>query len=90
MNLAYGSTMSPPRLQQLIEITDEWFEHINPRTDQWFQLHLPMLIEQMGLRVSLASDDCAQVGTRVAYEHVPKPIETVPTLPSDLSTFFRG
>ena len=62
-NVTYGSALSPARLQQTREIVDEWFRTGDPNTDPWFQLHLPLLVKQMGLQVNLADESCAEVST---------------------------
>ena len=61
MNLVYGSTLSPPRLKQITELTDEYFENLNLETDACFQLHLLALVEQLGVKNTESRDNCAQV-----------------------------
>ena len=43
INVMWGSTLSPPRKQQIIETTDEYFTYANC-DDPWFQHHLPNLV----------------------------------------------
>jgi hypothetical protein len=58
-NLAYGSTLSPPRLQQIRENAEEYFG--NPETDEWFQVALPHLVHQLKLDVDITDPSCAKV-----------------------------
>ena len=60
MNCAYGSTMSPPRLQQVRDAVSEYMTFANPATDAWFQLWLPHIIDQLGLSFSPADDSAAE------------------------------
>ena len=49
MNCAYGSTMSPPRLQQVRDTVAEYMQLANPHTDAWFQHWLPFILEELGI-----------------------------------------
>ena len=59
MNTAYGSTMSPGRLQQIRDTVEEYMKLANPLTDPWFQLWLPHLVKQLAPDLSMADDDVA-------------------------------
>ena len=45
-NIMYGSQMSPPRMEQIKDTVAEYFSYAD-ETDEWFQLHLPNIIEQL-------------------------------------------
>lgn len=62
-NCVYGSSLSPPRLAQIRECVEEYFETRNP-TDEFFQMFLPFLVEQLKLGVSLGDDGCEEVMER--------------------------
>lgn len=51
-NCVYGSTLSPPRLQQIRECVEEFFETSTP-DDPYFQSYLPLLVDQLRLGVQL-------------------------------------
>lgn len=59
MNAAYGSTMSPPRLQQIRDATVEYMQTADPTTDPWFQFWLPHIIKQQGGDLQLCSEGAA-------------------------------
>ena len=57
-NCVYGSTLSPPRLQQIRECVEEYFEHCTP-SDPYFQFYLPQLVHALPyLGVSLSDEKC--------------------------------
>ena len=58
-NCVYGSTLSPPRLQQIQETVDEYFATQN-KSDSLFQFWLPHLIKSLKLDFDLASEDVAE------------------------------
>ena len=59
-NCVCGSTLSPPRLQQIRECVEEFFDTASP-SDPFFQYHLPYLVEQLKLGIALTDLNVDQV-----------------------------
>lgn len=59
----YGSTLGPPRLQQIRECVEEFFETATPQ-DPYFQSCIPELVQQLRLGVQVTDDgaDQADIG----------------------------
>ena len=60
-NCVYGSSLSPPRLAQIRDCCIEYFDHINPETDEYLQWWLPQLVTALRLDFDLTHDDIATV-----------------------------
>ena len=45
-NVMYGSNLSPPRMEQIRNCVEDYYEDNGPG-DPWFQLHLPHIAKQM-------------------------------------------
>ena len=58
-NCVYGSTLSPPRLEQIQGCIDEYFSHATP-SDEYFQFHLPQLIRVLNLGLTLGDEGVDQ------------------------------
>ena len=58
MNVAYGSTMSPPRLEQVRNTVSEHFKD-HSCEDPLFQVMLPHLVRQLGKGEHIADEDVA-------------------------------
>ena len=58
-NCVYGSTLSPPRIQQVRESVQHCMDGCSAGEDEHFMSILPLLVEQMPLQFSLADDDVA-------------------------------
>ena len=63
MNCVYGSTLSPPRLQQIVETCQEYFEQATPN-DWWFQLWLLFLATSLKLDIGLTDVGAEQAECR--------------------------
>jgi hypothetical protein len=59
-NIMYGSTLSPSRMAQIKETVHEYFGYAD-ETDQWFLLHLPMIVKQLFPDMSMSDPDIAKV-----------------------------
>ena len=60
-NCVYGSALSPPRLQQIQETVDEYFETFGP-SEELFQFWLPHLIPALKIQgLTLTTENCDQV-----------------------------
>lgn len=58
-NCVYGSTLSPPRLQQIRECVAEYFDTCTP-DDPYFQFYLPHLLEQLRLGIAMTDPNVDQ------------------------------
>ena len=58
-NVVYGSTLSPPRMVQIRETLQEYFR-LESQTDGYFQMHLPILVQQLPLDVDITDPECAE------------------------------
>ena len=63
----YGSVLSPPRLQQIREAIMDWMDNTNLATDVLFLDYLPLLANQLDLKVKPGDEDCIEVGMDVLY-----------------------
>ena len=59
-NCVHGSTLSPPRLQQIRECVQDHMRHSTPNTDEYFLQLLPDMIDQLELPIDCASEGAAE------------------------------
>jgi hypothetical protein len=57
MNTAYGSSMSPVRLDQIRQCATEYMDTVSPATDPWYQFWLPHMVRQYGSHLSVGDED---------------------------------
>jgi len=60
-NLWYGCMLSPPRLKQAQQTTQEYLQTADPNTDPWFLVHMPYIISQLQLGLSPADPGTPEV-----------------------------
>ena len=59
-NVLHGSSLSPPRRQQIKDCMAEYWSHATP-SDPYLQYWLPFIVETLQLQSEFAGDDCEQV-----------------------------
>ena len=59
-NCLHGSTLSPPRLQQIRDTVKEYFVTATV-SDEYFQFWLPFLVVSLQLRLDTAAEGAAEV-----------------------------
>ncbi len=55
-NAAYGSTLSPPRLQQVRECCQEYWASVSIENGALWSLHAPQIAEQLGVDVTIPGE----------------------------------
>ena len=60
-NVVFGSTLSPPRLDQIVRCVDEYFSEVDVNNDPYFQWHLPHLHAALQIDVCLSDPSVSTV-----------------------------
>ena len=79
INCVYGSALSPPRLQQVVECLDDYFQHAD-HNEPFFQSFLPLLVQQLrSSDISVGSPNNAEVVLDSLHMGLFRPWHIVPT-----------
>ena len=68
-NCVYGSMLSPARMNQIRQSVQHVMETIHPTSDEHFMAALPFLVEQLPLKVSMATPDVEKIVHKYVHSH---------------------